>query len=61
MASLARARDHHHAGRYDDAIHELRAVLKKDPESSETRLQLAASQLAKVSSQRESLAPHLMA
>ena len=61
MACLSQARDHHAAARYDDAIQELRTLLKQDPENNEARLQLAASQLAKVSSQRESLLSPLLA
>ena len=57
MASLSQARDHHNAGRYDDAIGELRSLLEEDPENSEAWMQLAASQLAKASSQREHAPP----
>ena len=57
MASLLQAQDYHNAGRYDDAIHELMALLKEDSESAKARLQLAASQLAKASAKRKHSPP----
>jgi hypothetical protein len=52
MPSLAAAREHHEAGRYDDAVRELTALLQERPSDTEIRMQLAASQLAKASLER---------